>query len=204
MTSCHVLFSGDIVADADPQVVAASMAAELGVSQQKAKQLFSGRTVVLKSHVTDAEAEAMVVRLREIGAVCRVKMDAPKPTANPARYKSDTRSPDKTMRDLTAAHVECPRCGHMQLIAEHCARCGVDIEQAERQRRKEDLLIEKKLRELKGNPQAAPERAASPSAAPKPVRKPAPAKSSGSEAISADISERPAKIGGWFRRRRSN
>ena len=54
---------------------------------------------------------------------------------------------DATLRDLTAAHVDCPRCGHMQLESSHCTRCGVDIEALFRKRRKEDLLMEKQLRD---------------------------------------------------------
>ena len=37
----------------------------------------------------------------------------------------------------------------MQLDASHCARCGVDLEAAFRQKRKEDLMIEKKIRALR-------------------------------------------------------
>ena len=49
----------------------------------------------------------------------------------------------------------------MQLDSSHCARCGVDLEQAFKAKRKEDLLIEKKIRELRGKreqaePQAVP------------------------------------------------
>ena len=51
------------------------------------------------------------------------------------------------MRDITAAHQECPRCGHMQLETSHCARCGVDIALTNRQKRKEDFIIQKKIRE---------------------------------------------------------
>ena len=35
-------------------------------------------------------------------------------------------------------------------------KCGVDLEAAFRQKRKEDIMIEKKLRELRGKPKAAP------------------------------------------------
>ena len=59
------------------------------------------------------------------------------------------------MRDITAAHLECPRCGHMQLDSTNCARCGVDLEAALRAKRKEDLMIEKKIRELRAQRESA-------------------------------------------------
>ena len=62
----------------------------------------------------------------------------------------------QTLADITAAHVECPRCGHMQLDSSHCARCGVDLEQAFKQTRKEDLLIEKKIRDLRAKKDPQP------------------------------------------------
>ena len=42
----------------------------------------------------------------------------------------------------------------MQLESSHCARCGVDIAASIKAKRKEDLLIEKKIRELKGQQKA--------------------------------------------------
>ena len=55
----------------------------------------------------------------------------------------------RSLKDITAAHQECPRCGYMQLEASHCSRCGVDLVAAIKQKRKEDLIIEKKIRELR-------------------------------------------------------
>ncbi|MFU8814770.1 MAG: hypothetical protein ACNA7W_05460 [Pseudomonadales bacterium] len=63
---------------------------------------------------------------------------------------------DRTLKDITAAHLECPRCSHFQLETSHCARCGVDIQQATAQKRKEDLLIQKKIRDLRGASAVAP------------------------------------------------
>jgi ribosomal protein L37E len=66
---------------------------------------------------------------------------------------------DQTLKDITAAHVECPRCGHLQLESSHCTRCGIDIAAALVQKRKEDLLIQKKIRELHaGRASGAPPR----------------------------------------------
>ncbi len=155
MSSYNVLFSGEVVDGADVERVRVRVARELGIAEQKARQLFSGRTVVISSQLSYEEAESLVCRLADLGAICRTKDNAPKP-ANPARYKLDEQGIDKTLRDLTAAHVECPRCGNLQLLAEHCTRCGVDIDAAMKQKRKEDAIIQKRIRELRARQQSAP------------------------------------------------
>ena len=148
MANYQVLFNGEVAEDANPDVVRANLARELGLDERKAKQLFSGRTVVVRSQLDQAEALSWQEKLGELGAVCRIKDFTPKATM--AQFDVDKKAaPDETLRDITAAHLECPRCGHLQLDSSHCARCGVDMEQAFKQKRKEDILIEKKIRELR-------------------------------------------------------
>jgi len=146
MANFQVLFNGEVADATSVEHVRENLARELGLDERKSKQLFSGRTVVIRSQLEQTEAESWQHRLAELGAVCRIKDLTPK--EDKAQYKVDRSSPDQTLRDLTAAHLECPRCGHMQLDTSHCSRCGVDLEQAFKQKRKEDKLIEKKIRDL--------------------------------------------------------
>jgi ribosomal protein L37E len=161
MGNYQVLFSGEVAEQASTEAVRNNLARELSIDERKARQLFSGRTVVIESHLSQQGATDLQARLGDLGAVCRIKDLAPKDNA--AGYKIDRHVSDHTLRDITAAHAECPRCGHMQLESSHCARCGVDIAQAAKQRRKEDLLIEKKLRELRSGPAEVCTPAAAPS-----------------------------------------
>ena len=153
MANYQVLFSGDVVEDSAVDVVRVNLARELGIDARKAEQLFSGRTVVIKSQLTQAEALSLQSRYAELGAVCRVKDLSPKkPDIDSPDFRVDKRNKeirDETLKDITAAHQECLRCGHMQLEASHCARCGVDLVAAVKLKRKEDLIIEKKIRELR-------------------------------------------------------
>ena len=153
MGNYQVLFSGEVSQQANKDAVRENLARELGIDNRKAKQLFSGRTVVIKSQLKHDDALELQQLLGEFGAVCRVKDLTPK-NNDIAIYGVDdscTRDPQATLRDITAAHSECPRCGHMQLEASHCARCGVDLGAAARQKHKEDFIIEKKIRELRSN-----------------------------------------------------
>jgi ribosomal protein L37E len=151
MGDYQVLFSGEVAQQANSDAVQVNLARELGIDERKAKQLFSGRTVVIQSQLTHEAALELQSRLGDLGAVCRVKDLSPK-NANVADFRvgqNSNATAEQTLRDITAAHRECPRCGHMQLEASHCARCGVDLAKATRQKHKEDLIIEKKIRELR-------------------------------------------------------
>jgi ribosomal protein L37E len=151
MSNYQVLFSGEIAEGAHEHTVRENVCRELGIDQRKATQLFSGRTVVIRSNLTQDEALALQGRFADLGALCRIKDLTPKLEEKKLDYRIDRaeRFADHTLRDITAAHVECPRCGHLQLEASHCARCGIDIAAAIKAQRKEDLIIEKKIRELK-------------------------------------------------------
>jgi ribosomal protein S27AE len=146
MGNYQVLFSGEVASDANADAVRDNLARELGIDERKARQLFSGRTVVLRSQLEQTAALELQEKLSSLGALCRVKDFTPKV----AEYREDNNASDYTLRDITAAHLECPRCGHLQLDSSHCARCGVDLILAQKKQRKEDLIIEKKIRELRG------------------------------------------------------
>ena len=161
----QVLFNGEVLEHASVEAVRENLARELGLDERKAKQLFSGRTVVIRSQLEQSEAQAWQDRFAELGAICRIKNLQPKEQSSAYRDVGKQQH-DRTLRDITAAHLECPRCGHEQLDSSHCARCGVDLEAAFRQKRKEDIMIEKKIRELRNrregkteSPEPAPLRA---------------------------------------------
>ncbi len=157
MANYQVLFNGEVAEQANLDGVRDNLARELGLDERKARQLFSGRTVVIRSQLDKEEALVWQEKLAQLGAICRVKDIGLK--AEKAAFESGKALPDQTLRDITAAHTECPRCGHLQLDSSHCARCGTDLEQAFKMKRKEDLLIAKKIRELraKNEPKSATE-----------------------------------------------
>ncbi|MEQ8690754.1 MAG: hypothetical protein RIC89_07945 [Pseudomonadales bacterium] len=155
MANYQVLFNGDVLEKASVESVRANLARELGLDERKAKQLFSGRTVVIRSQLEQHEAQAWQDRFAELGAICRIKNLLPKDQPLGMRDSVEKAHHEHTLRDITAAHLECPRCGHTQLDASHCARCGVDLEAAFRQQRKEDLMIQKKIKQLRDQREAS-------------------------------------------------
>jgi len=145
MSRFQVLFSGEVSEDTTEATVRQNLMRRLGLDERKVAQLFSGRTVVIRSDLTREAADELQAELAGLGAIARIKDTTPD---DKAKFKIDRQS-DQTLKDITAAHIECPRCGHLQLESEFCARCGVDIAMAMKQKRKEDLLIEKRIRDLK-------------------------------------------------------
>ena len=100
-------------------------------------------------NLDDPQLDEFWATAAELGAIARIKNMQPKEQPLGLRDGVDKQDHDRTLRDITAAHLECPRCGHEQLDASHCARCGVDLVAAFKQKRKEDIMIEKKIRELR-------------------------------------------------------
>lgn len=148
----QVLFSGQVAERANETTVRQNLMRRLGLDERKVSQLFSGRTVVIRSDLTREAADELQAELAELGAIARIKDLTPD---DKAKFKIDKHI-DQTLKDITAAHIECPRCGHLQLESEFCARCGVDISAASKQKRKEDLLIEKRIREFKVQKSSTP------------------------------------------------
>lgn len=190
MSNCQVLFNGITVEGRNVEGVEKALAGELGIDHSKARRLFNGRTVVLASQLAREEALSLQRRLEAIGAVTRIKDLAPK-TELPPDYERDRAGADSTLRDLTAAHVDCPRCGHMQLESSHCARCGVDIEALFRKRRKEELLMDKQLRD---------HRAAKEKQAQQLAQQATEEALAAAGPIAADPSDHPGAKGGFFSR----
>src|SRR5580765_8241186 len=141
MNRFQVLFSGDVAEGATESAVRQNLVRRLGLDERKVAQLFSGRTVVIRSDLTREAADELQAELAGLGAIARIKDLSPD---EKAKFKIDKHI-DQTLKDITAAHHECPRCGHLQLESEYCGRCGVDIASAAKQKRKEDLLIERKI-----------------------------------------------------------
>jgi ribosomal protein L37E len=141
----QVLFSGDVAEGATESAVRQNLLRRLGLDERKVAQLFSGRTVVIRGDLTREAADELQAELAGLGAIARIKDISPD---EKAKFKID-KHVDQTLKDITAAHHECPRCGHLQLESEYCARCGIDIANAMKQKRKEDILIEKKIKGLK-------------------------------------------------------
>jgi ribosomal protein L32 len=154
MGTFQVLFSGELARGADAAAVQSALAAELRIDEHKARQLFQGRTVVIRGQLSERDALELQQRLHDLGAMCRVKdvaaLDGTRShnSIDPDAARLEQKR-DRTMRDITAAFVECARCGHLQLETSLCARCGVNMAAALADKRREDQQIEQQIRTLR-------------------------------------------------------
>src|SRR6186997_2476227 len=101
----QVLFSGEVAEGATETAVRQNLMRRLGLDERKVAQLFSGRTVVVRSDLTREAADELQAELAELGAIARIKNAMPD---EKAKFKID-RHADQTLKDITAAHIECPR-----------------------------------------------------------------------------------------------
>jgi len=195
MNHYQVLFSGELANGADEQTVRENVSLALDIDSRKADQLFSGRTVVIRSQLSQDDALTLQARMAGLGALCRIKDLTPKIEENKLDYRIDRqdRAADHTLRDITAAHLECPRCGHMQLESSYCARCGIDIAAMIKAKHKEDLIIEKKIRELKLPQNKQPEKVS-------PFRMRSSRQQARVDNQPRQLEKKPGKIKSWFRK----
>ena len=65
MNHYQVLFSGEVAEGALESTVQQNLARELGIDERKARQLFSGRTVVIRSQLSQDDAFALQARFTD-------------------------------------------------------------------------------------------------------------------------------------------
>ena len=73
MNHYQVLFSGEVAEGAQEEKVRTNLSRELGIDARKIGQLFSGRTVVIRSQLSQDDALAMQARFADLGALVRIK-----------------------------------------------------------------------------------------------------------------------------------
>ena len=78
MANYQVLFNGEVAERSTVASVRENLARELGLDERKARQLFSGRTVVIRSQLDQDDAEAWANKLASLGAICRIKNLTPR------------------------------------------------------------------------------------------------------------------------------
>lgn len=163
----EVLFRGEIYASVDPVQARTDMARLFRQPPERVMRLFDGRSWVLKDGLDRETAERYQVELAKIGAISELRDTAPQ-----IREKQDSphgKSQNFTLESVAIVRMSCPACGYEQLEADYCARCGVNVAAArsqQRQRQKEDEIIQRRIRSLRGGAPAERAKVAPTPAAP--------------------------------------
>lgn len=163
----EVLFRGEIYASVDPVQARTDMARLFRQPPERVMRLFDGRSWVLKDGLDRETAERYQVELAKIGVISELRDTAPQ-----IREKQDSphgKSQNFTLESVAIVRMSCPACGYEQLEADYCARCGVNVAAArsqQRQRQKEDEIIQRRIRSLRGGAPAERAKVAPTPAAP--------------------------------------
>ncbi len=73
----QVIFTGDCVAGMEPSAVISNLVLDVGVSEQKARELLRLKRVVLKRFTLASDAQKMVAKLEHAGLVCAIEETVP-------------------------------------------------------------------------------------------------------------------------------
>lgn len=140
MNQSHSLvFCGEVLPGFDVDEVRDALGRLLGISEQRAAQLFSGERIVLKRQVGSADVDRYVRHLAGIGA--RVDVMPPRGTVGSPMASSEvladaaaapplaaSRASAPAMAMVPAAEeMDCPRCGHRQPKRTLCQSCSTDM-----------------------------------------------------------------------------
>ncbi|TVS09098.1 MAG: hypothetical protein EA417_21045 [Gammaproteobacteria bacterium] len=146
----EILFHGEVYASVDQEKAQEDMARLFRQSKQAVARLFSGKTWVLKDGLDRETAERYQVELAKIGIISELRDRAPKYEAKPPPSPHG-KSQNFTIESIAISRMVCPACTYEQLEADYCARCGANIEKANKRikmKEKEDRVIQERIQAL--------------------------------------------------------
>ncbi len=153
----EILFHGEVYASVDQDKAQEDMARLFRQSRESVARLFSGKTWVLKDGLDRETAERYQVELAKIGIISELRDRAPKYEAKPPPSPHG-KSQNFTIESIAISRMVCPACTYEQLEADYCARCGANIEKANKRvkmKEKEDRVIQERIQALHAGGDAA-------------------------------------------------
>ena len=113
-----IQFDGSIVDGADIDAVKQQLSQLLRVERDALDRLFSGRPVTLKRGLDRQQAIVYQQALQRAGARVRAVPLAAAPVPGGARPAG---------RSQGRCEAPCPRCAYIQVLAQRCTRCRMDL-----------------------------------------------------------------------------
>jgi uncharacterized membrane protein YhaH (DUF805 family) len=121
-----VVFSGELMPGFTLDNVKSYLATLFKSDLSKIDSLFTGRQVVLKRELKEADADKYVAVLRNAGALAHKESDLAASLSLVATEEHDDAPAAATTTDT--GQMTCPKCGHVQVKAVECAACGIIID----------------------------------------------------------------------------
>ena len=121
-----VVFSGELMPGFTLDNVKSYLATLFKTDLSKIDSLFTGKPVVLKRELKEAEADKYVAVLRNAGALVHKESDLAASLSLVATEEHDNAPANQPTAD--SGRMTCPKCGHEQVKAIECAACGIIID----------------------------------------------------------------------------
>jgi len=123
-----VVFTGELLPGFTADTVKENLAKLFKSDIEKIDALFTGKQVVLKRELKDADADKYLAALRSTGALARKESDLAAHLSLVATEGHDKKALPAAAQSATRGVMTCPKCGHEQAKSAECAACGVIIE----------------------------------------------------------------------------
>lgn len=124
----QLTYSGEILPGHDPQLVRSQVSATLKITPEQAEALFSGRRVVLRKGLPEAEVARYVRHFEAMGARVHAEL-LPVSLVVPAvaAPASQVSTPPELARAEPVEEIVCPKCSERQPKRTLCRACAVDM-----------------------------------------------------------------------------
>ncbi|MCY1396187.1 hypothetical protein D9M71_111480 [compost metagenome] len=129
-TRFKIVFDGALMPQTPLELAKQNLARLFKSDPGRIEALFSGRPVVLKRDLSDAEADKYLQALHSAGAKARKEADfsASLSLVETEDHPSPETRPAAQAEQADSSRMTCPKCGHEQPRAAECSGCGIIIE----------------------------------------------------------------------------
>ena len=123
-----VVFAGELMPGIAMDTAKSNLATLFKSDLKKIDSLFSGKPVVLKRELKEAEADKYVIALRNAGALVHKQADLASSLSLVATEEHGGETSGNSGETTDTGRMTCPKCGHEQVKAPECEACGIIIE----------------------------------------------------------------------------
>ncbi|MCQ4262873.1 DUF805 domain-containing protein [Stutzerimonas stutzeri] len=119
-----IVFNGELMPEVPLEVAKSNLATLFKTDLSKVERLFSGQVAIIKSNLSNDEADRYLGALHRAGA----KASKEPERLTPELSLMETEEELAAQAVQSSASMTCPKCGHTQSQSSECAACGIIIE----------------------------------------------------------------------------
>ncbi|BFN26946.1 hypothetical protein PSCT_02223 [Pseudomonas sp. SCT] len=121
-----IVFNGELMPDMPVETVKSNLARLFKTDASKVERLFGGQDAVIKTRLSQQDADKYLAALHRAGAKARKEPERAVPALSLVQTEEE-RSAAESER-AAASVMTCPKCEHIQSQASECTACGIIIE----------------------------------------------------------------------------